>query len=433
MPKASDDEPAAPPRSPSPPASPIVGIDLELLPADVKPTYLSRDEILSIQGHERVLLLAMCNGRWVPLEPDRKSKQHRLGGMVASGLAVRPARKLSPACCFRLEVPAKGDMTRVFLRSLRKAPDIDDDSPKYRKAPFLLFVNDVLCVRHLPAHAITPSNKRARSKSSWELLELRVPFTAGGGDEESAVAGTRPARADTVLADTLELASFQLHAGPTRRRVRYDVRKGNFVNTAKPSPNHNDTWFAFAKMDWQRLAQDAENEEEEDCDLASTRLSMDLGGDEGGDEAAPVRFTVKMPAEDGESERGAGAAGAEVAGAGAGAGAVSTSSAAAAAASATGGSISGGGGSGRLVEPSGGRASLDKAVAEAAVRPPFMTPLELLTLIASVLCSYFAFSSPLAASGTALALVMPNVLQRLRAPPRARPDGSADGTESDVP
>ena len=199
---------------------------------------LTRDDILAIDGHERVVLLAMCDGRWVPLEPDRTSKNHSFAGMVASGFVVRPATRLTKACSFRLELPVKGDVTRVFMRSSHMAPDPEAESPKYRECPFLLFVNDVLCVRHLPAHAITPSNRRARSSSSWEVLELRLPFTAGGGDRESPISGTRPARADTVLADTLEQvgASAAGPAVPSHARIRAARRTGASRHHRPASP-----------------------------------------------------------------------------------------------------------------------------------------------------------------------------------------------------
>ena len=159
-PSVTSSSPPASTPSASPPGSPYTAVGLESLP---DAAILSRDDILNIKGHERVLLLAMCNGRWVPLEPDRRKKRHRLSGIHSSGFVVRPAERLSVACSFRLEVPTKGDMTRVFMRSARSEPELDADSPKYRDCPYLLFVGEVLCVRHLPAHAIA-SNKRARSE-----------------------------------------------------------------------------------------------------------------------------------------------------------------------------------------------------------------------------------------------------------------------------
>ena len=178
----------------------------------------TRDELLECEGSKLVVILARCGGRWLPLSPDLSAMQRRLAAVISSGYVVRPSRNagvemlVSP---FRLEIPKRGDMTRILLRSVRSGDsrrpsregdeEPDDSSESYRDQPFLLFVDSRLCVRYLPAHAIA-SARRARSNGAWERLELRAPFNSLCGDDDTAASQ----------------AAFVLHGGKSRGRVRYD-------------------------------------------------------------------------------------------------------------------------------------------------------------------------------------------------------------------
>ena len=211
------------------------------------------DELVEEPITGPVLLLAACDGKWVPVEPNPGRRRHSVGGLIASGVTLQPAPEASLATACRYRVECTGDQTRVFVRVLppatkgetrpvdyRIAPYYD---LVYRSAPFLLFINGVLCVRHLPAHAITPTLRQARGDGAWERLEVetvaRTGVRAGGGDGVDAPVG-----------------AVHLYRRDGRRRVRlmYDSAKRRFVSNldVKSSQFHEEeagvpAVFAFAR------------------------------------------------------------------------------------------------------------------------------------------------------------------------------------------
>lgn len=138
-----------------------------------------------MQGPVRVLIIGCCDQTWEPLEVDWSSKHHCLGSEPISGVVIRPAKKISNACCFRLEVPIRGDFSRVYLRSSVKTKDLDAESPSYHVCPYVRFVGDTLCVRHVPSSAVV-TNKAAQSRVSNEMLELSLPLSSGLEESELA-------------------------------------------------------------------------------------------------------------------------------------------------------------------------------------------------------------------------------------------------------
>lgn len=231
---------------------------------------ISRDEILELEGVLTVVVLARCGDRWLPLQPDYSQKKHSLAGMVCSGYVVRPGTEGS-AVPFRLEVPQRGDLTRVFLRAVRNdailLSDDGEQTPSYRQLPFLLFVDGRLCVRFLPSHAIA-SASRALKSGAWERMELRAPFTSLCVDDETSVAH----------------AAFVLHGGSRRRRVQYNEQDASFMNRSTQQTALKETWFAFArycaKPDFSLMEAPIASQV---VDTSTERLSVD----ESGAEASP--------------------------------------------------------------------------------------------------------------------------------------------------
>jgi len=136
--------------------------------------FLTRTELLSIHGHAYVHVFYKADGKWVPLQPDDSRKKKKLGGMAASGFVVAPSAEKG---IFRLEVPRQGNLSKIFLRVVKEGsvPTMHR-RPGYRDEPFVMFVDNVLCIRDVPKHAIV-SNQLA--DSGWERLQLSSPTNFG--------------------------------------------------------------------------------------------------------------------------------------------------------------------------------------------------------------------------------------------------------------
>ena len=230
---------------------------------------ITREEILqNAPGYENDLVLLTLDRKskqWLPVLPDYDHTLKTMSGIVASGFPLRvlsssvngqgqsPSNNNNNAkpkenhelAGFRLEVPQAGCVTRVYLRHFRpktkakkpnnqnqndntipEAIDSSDDepaqeeiviNPTYRQAPFLLFVNDYLCVRHLPAHArLNISRKSATAnKKTWERLELRAPFSSFYADMDMSLAEHQ--------------AAFLLCGGDHNKEIHWDEYKQRFV------------------------------------------------------------------------------------------------------------------------------------------------------------------------------------------------------------
>jgi len=195
---------------------------------------VSRGQLLSLTRAERLdglYLLLRRDNRWLPLNVSEE-QLHCWGGVVASGEVVLPTASLESACRFQLELPSK-DLKHAFIRLGNSiwSPSSDQAEPAYRDAPFLLLINRVLCVRHLPAHAIVPLLRQARADDAWERFEMHEP----------------PAdalREDPGLGSDAALAAFYLHAGPRKQRLRND---GERLATGLEGEAARDALLAFAR------------------------------------------------------------------------------------------------------------------------------------------------------------------------------------------
>ena len=188
--------------------------------------FLDSDELHALEGAVTgVRLVVHAEGRWVPLRLDQEM-EHKLGGMVASGIVLRPAHDLCSEAKLTLEVPRRGDMSRIYIRHQRSGNASMRDEPSYREAPYLILVKGVLCVRHLPAHAIVPSLATARGDGAWERFQL-VPS---------------PAR---KLPGEGSLAAFTLHGGSPKHPICLDAVSHRLVRSSQPDAS-SATRFALA-------------------------------------------------------------------------------------------------------------------------------------------------------------------------------------------
>ena len=119
--------------------------------------FLHSDDLQSLEGAVTgVRLVAHVDGKWIPLRVDQ-DMERSYGGLVASGLSLRPAYDLCSEVKLMLELPRRGDLSRVFIRRQSAENAVTGDEPSYRAAPYLLCVNGVLCIRHLPGPALVQS------------------------------------------------------------------------------------------------------------------------------------------------------------------------------------------------------------------------------------------------------------------------------------
>jgi hypothetical protein len=194
--------------------------------------FLTRDELLEIK-QEYVYVFHRHPARgWVALQRDNNRRHDHLAGMIASGHVVvpvttpgaRPSR-------FLLEFRHRANPSRVMLRLPDDAHGDSSPPPSVRAAPYLLFVDHVWCVRHLPKHAIS-TKQQVNSLIAWERLEIAAPFnTFFAGTEE-------------------DLATVHIVGGEGHGAALYDAARDRFVNKDK----HNDglldaALFAFARAE----------------------------------------------------------------------------------------------------------------------------------------------------------------------------------------
>jgi len=144
--------------------------------------FMTRSELLNMQGHAYVHMFFKQGESWVPLQIDQTRRKRKGGGAVASGFVLAPS---SQKGIFRLEVPRRGDMSKIYLRSAKAPPVLGagEKRPTYRAEPYLLFVNDVLVVREVPNHAIV-SNHLASTGMQFERLQLSCPSSNSTPIEE---------------------------------------------------------------------------------------------------------------------------------------------------------------------------------------------------------------------------------------------------------
>ena len=191
--------------------------------------FLSHDDIRDLEGAvSGARILANIEERWVPLRLT-DSVEHCLGGMVASGMAFEPVLDFAEDSnlTFDLEFPRRGDLSRVFLRKhavpRTLPPDLVGGEPSYSDSPYLLLINDVLCMRHLPHHAIVPTLAQARAEDAWERFHIRL----------------LPLPSETQI-------SFALHGGDPKRPLRYDEASNRFVRVVDGDVTTKGTQFAIA-------------------------------------------------------------------------------------------------------------------------------------------------------------------------------------------
>jgi hypothetical protein len=232
--------------------------------------FLSRAELLARHPDQLdgLRLLVLTRTGWCPLAVSERVV-HCWGGLVASGRPLKPAHPDEAHVHFKLELPHH-ELSKANIRcaashqrepsirydettpmrsgrssgssSSQKEPSYREPSyrepssalkpsarePSYRDAPFLLLVNDDLCVRHFPAHALVPDPSRAQGERAWERLDLQTP----------------PQHTLASLADGAAAAAFHLHAGSRKRRVG---RADDGRLAAGLPPSHSvDALFAFA-------------------------------------------------------------------------------------------------------------------------------------------------------------------------------------------
>ena len=158
--------------------SEVASVPAHPLPAGFD--FLTRDALLEIK-HEYVYLFHKHPQLgWVPLQPDRSRRHEHLAGMIASGHVVVPTT--SPAARparFLLEFRHRANPARVLLRLPDDAHGDGSPPPTVRSAPYLLFVDHVWCVRHLPKHGPSPLRTRAFPDSHATTRA----FTSGVGSD----------------------------------------------------------------------------------------------------------------------------------------------------------------------------------------------------------------------------------------------------------
>jgi len=124
--------------------------------------FLHRDALLEIKQEYVHVFYKHPHLGWVALQRDLSRKHDHLAGMIATGHVVVPTT--SPAARparFLLEFRHRANPARVLLRLPDDAHGDGSPPPTVRSAPYLLFVDHVWCVRHLPKHGPSPPRTRA--------------------------------------------------------------------------------------------------------------------------------------------------------------------------------------------------------------------------------------------------------------------------------